>query len=417
MRTLILFLALFFCQNIFSQEGFIIDHRHTDLSQIPDEYIMAAKNDLKIRYFRRSHGSQLDLGGMTSLERYSSEYETKYAFSKTGTGGSLFLSTQNAAEPWNSLDFENDIWVAVTRAYLDDPANAQINVVMWAWSSYLYLCSVQQYINDMEMLISEYGPGGSKNRAVPVTFVFQTACGQRSNSRNEILYYKNDSIRKHCNNNNRILFDFNDIECYDPDGNYFGDGNPDGSYTNIRRLGDDCAYTSSNPGGSVNSDCRNWGIDWINSNAGSELAKLAGNSYCESCAHSEGEEAGDDDSRLHCVLKGRAAWWMWAVLAGWEAGMTTNIEQTQNNENASDLKNYPNPFESRTTIVYNLKENADVQLELFNSRGQRIKTLVMQKQLKGNYSVPVDIDNKNGVYFYTLKVDGKQISNKMLKLK
>ncbi|MEN8122421.1 MAG: T9SS type A sorting domain-containing protein [Bacteroidota bacterium] len=319
MKTKFLLLFLLMSSMAFSQEGFVIDHTHTDLSQIPDNWIDSAKQNLKIRYFRRSHGSQIDVGGMAALQRYSA-YNNLYTFNKTGANGELFLSTQASTE-WNSLDYENDIWVQITRDYLDDLANSEINVVMWAWSSSFYLCSAQQYINDMETLISEYGPGGSKNRAVPVTFIFQTACGQRSISRNELVYLKNDTIRKHCYNNNRILFDFNDLECYDPDGNYYGDGVSDGSYTNIRLLNDDLAYISDSTNVSIHPGGGNWGIEWMNRNPDKELTLISANDICTVCEHSDQRGNYDppieDNSRLHCVLKGRAAWWMWAKLAGW----------------------------------------------------------------------------------------------------
>lgn len=109
MKIINLILILVISEFVFAQ-GFVVDHRHTDLGQIPDEYITAAKKNLKIRYFRRSHGSQLDLGGMTSLVRYSTTYQTKYAFSKEASAksndGVIYLSTQTSAEPWNSLDLK-----------------------------------------------------------------------------------------------------------------------------------------------------------------------------------------------------------------------------------------------------------------------------------------------------------------------
>ncbi len=418
MKTYFLFLFLIFSQFIFSQ-GIVIDHRNTDLSQIPDVYLTKAKANLKIRYFRRSHGSQVDIGGMAAIRRFSLANSTKYDFNKTGSGGALFLSTQTSAEPWNSLDIENATWVAITRSYLDNAANAQINVIMWAWSSDFYKCSAQQYVDDMEMLIGEYGPGGSKNRAVPVTFVFQTACGQRTAERNVLVFAKNDSIRQHCIDYNRILFDFNDIECYDPNGNYFGDGTGTNNetYTNIRRLNDDMAYTSSSPGGSVYPECRNWAIDWMTANSNSELTKLSADNICQSCEHSQGVFEGEtkDNARLHCVLKGCAAWSLWATLAGWNNPNPTGVQENGKVEN-TELKNYPNPFTNNTLIEYSLKENAKVKLEIWNSNGQLIKVLVDKNQSIGNYQIPAEIAANKGIYYYTLEVNGIRTAKKMIKL-
>ncbi len=412
-------ISVFFAQlyNVKAQQGFVIDHRHTDIHQIPDNWIDSAKQKLKIRYFRRSHGSHVDRGGMTALMNYSADYAQKYAFGAAGRAGELFLSNK-----WHSVDFEPTTWYSITREFLDDPANADINVVMWAWSSKFYISNVQAYLDTMEVFIADYGPNGKKiqdgTRTVPVTFIFQTACSQKSLDANKTVYEQNEQIRKHCFDNNRILFDFNDLECYDPDGNYYGDGNPDGTYTDIRMLNDDLAYKSDSTDVSIYGGRGNWGIEWMNRNPDSELTKLSADNVCDVCEHSMGTYQGEtkDNSRLHCVLKGRAAWWMWAVLAGWDEGMTpTSIEKKSTDINSSDLKNYPNPFNSQTIIAYKLVKNAHVKLEIWNTQGQLVKTIVDKNQAKGKYEVPVLLD-KEGLYFYTLSVDNKRISKKMIKV-
>ncbi|MCP4630594.1 MAG: hypothetical protein GY850_44835, partial [bacterium] len=144
---------------------------------------------------------------------------------------------------------------------------------------------------------------------VPVTFIFMTGHangggeGDSSDSRNV-------QIRNHCLAYNRVLFDFSDIENYDPDNNYYLD-----------KLVDDALYYDSNGDSARDS---NWASEYLTAHPGSENYKLIygdGGSYSgfqESCAHSpEGGET--NDATLNCVLKGKAVWWMLAGIAGWDS--------------------------------------------------------------------------------------------------
>ncbi|RCK72832.1 MAG: hypothetical protein IGBAC_0324 [Ignavibacteriae bacterium] len=75
-------------------------------------------------------------------------------------------------------------------------------------------------------------------------------------------------------------------------------------------------------------------------------------------------------------------------------------------------QNYPNPFNSTTTIHLKLPESGYVEMDIYNSIGQKIITLI-QKQLEaGSYTYNWNgtDNNKNavssGIYFYRVKIDG-----------
>lgn len=74
-------------------------------------------------------------------------------------------------------------------------------------------------------------------------------------------------------------------------------------------------------------------------------------------------------------------------------------------------QNYPNPFNPTTTIQYSTSHSGNVNLEIFNILGQRIKTLVNEFQPIGTYSIQWDgksDDNKNsasGMYYYRLRAN------------
>lgn len=294
-------------ENEISESGSnTIDHNCTDIHSIPDQWIDAAKGSLNIVYFRASHGSQLTDGGMSALVNFSEEYSTKYAYGNQESG----VLTIEEAEA--DLQHQNDSWVSTTEEYLNSHPNC--NTVMWAWCKiYQDGIDVEKYIQDMELLISKHGPGGSAGREVPVTFVFMNGHTYpwAGDGLGERAYMRNKRVRDYCQENGFWFYDFYDIECYDPDGNYFGDGNPDGSYSGENRLRWDSSYDA--PGGGR----ANWAIDWMERNPDSELAKLAQDQICVSCEHSEGRHD-DGNARLQCVLKGNATWWLWARLAGWE---------------------------------------------------------------------------------------------------
>jgi len=87
------------------------------------------------------------------------------------------------------------------------------------------------------------------------------------------------------------------------------------------------------------------------------------------------------------------------------------------------LKNYPNPFNPVTNIVFELNVSGKTQIEIFNAKGQKVKTLMNKKLEKGNHSIAWDGKNNqnnsvsSGVYFYRVSVNGAQKINKMLMIK
>lgn len=76
--------------------------------------------------------------------------------------------------------------------------------------------------------------------------------------------------------------------------------------------------------------------------------------------------------------------------------------------------NYPNPFNSSTTIKYKIAKPAHVRLDVFNVRGKLVRTLVDANMPAGGYSTDFDgVDDRgaplpSGLYFYQL-VAGENI--------
>jgi hypothetical protein len=86
-------------------------------------------------------------------------------------------------------------------------------------------------------------------------------------------------------------------------------------------------------------------------------------------------------------------------------------------------QNYPNPFNPETTIQYKIKETGHVTLQIFNTRGQVVRTLVDDVMQPGSYEKLWDgMDNQgipaaSGTYFYRMKTNGFDKYHKMQLLK
>lgn len=82
-------------------------------------------------------------------------------------------------------------------------------------------------------------------------------------------------------------------------------------------------------------------------------------------------------------------------------------------------QNYPNPFNPSTTISYALPKASVVSIDVFNILGRKVGSLVNQRKAAGNHTVLFQAGNlSSGVYFYTLRIEGKILkSQRMLLIK
>jgi hypothetical protein len=84
------------------------------------------------------------------------------------------------------------------------------------------------------------------------------------------------------------------------------------------------------------------------------------------------------------------------------------------------LGNYPNPFNPETTIAWCLKEAAPVKIEIYNSKGQRIRTLLDETKAGGWYQTVWNGRDDNGdfvssgVYMYRMSAGSYLASRKMM---
>jgi hypothetical protein len=305
----------------------VINHNCINLNQIPDEFITKAKSDLHIYFGHKSHGTQLTTGGMQAIINYFPNLASKYAFNSTGANSALQI-------------YEGDMyypptvgWEAKARAYFD--SHLECNVAIWCPSNNFVnletnaglvgLNNAKAFIDTVEQFILEYGVGGTKNRVNPITFVYMTTPPLARYPTNwsqpmdkyAIGCYRADSlIKKHCIANNRWLYDFYDLSTHTPEGVCYGGLRDDYTYDPSKRALDDGTYSLND----ANHTRANWSLEWVGNNSTTENALMAADNICTTCQHSDGILNGGAlpaNARLTCVMKGKAAWWLWASLAGW----------------------------------------------------------------------------------------------------
>jgi hypothetical protein len=252
----------------------ILNHTKTTLSLLSSQDIENAKSKLHIAYGHTSHGSQI-ITGMEGLVTFKGEL---YSFSDGGSGGSLDLRDKPFSGASDLGNPDRTAWATATRNYLEN--NPDINVIIWSWCGQVSTATeedIDTYLNLMTQLEADYPE---------VKFVYMTGhldgTGEEGN-----LHLRNEQIRAYCRENKKLLYDFADIESYEPGGaeNYM-----------VLNANDGCYYDSDGDG----SQDANWAIDWQNSHTVDE------DWYDCSSAHSQ---------PLNANLKAYAAWHLWVFIA------------------------------------------------------------------------------------------------------
>jgi parallel beta-helix repeat protein len=83
-------------------------------------------------------------------------------------------------------------------------------------------------------------------------------------------------------------------------------------------------------------------------------------------------------------------------------------------------QNFPNPFNPETKIRFDLPEQAEVTVRIFNLLGEEVVTLKQEKMPAGTHTLSWDGRNKagqvapNGVYFLRVEADNKVATKKLL---
>lgn len=90
-------------------------------------------------------------------------------------------------------------------------------------------------------------------------------------------------------------------------------------------------------------------------------------------------------------------------------------KKNKEEESYFNAKNYPNPFNSSTTIMYTLNESTSVRITVYDRLGREVATLVDEVQSAGTHTVVFNASNlPSGTYFYRIKTSSYTEVKKMV---
>jgi hypothetical protein len=230
MKQLTSAVAIFISLMLISSSAFaertsplIIDHTCTDLSQIPANWIEQAKSQIKWHYAHTSHGGQLT-SGLQIVEAQDSTFSYSRSTSglPTESGALCILDGMRPYSDDSYItpdEYFSDNWQAPYHAHnlLNSGDYAGIiNVSAFSWCTQMNSVDdsyVDNYLQAMTRLEQD-NPG--------VTFVYLTGnaqCGPNNHYCSSLSsgyrrYLNNEQIRAYCRNNNKVLFDFADIDSW-----------------------------------------------------------------------------------------------------------------------------------------------------------------------------------------------------------
>lgn len=340
----------------------VIDHNCAVLEQIPGFWIETVQDDIPSHYAHTSHGGQLTYG-LQFIEADSSfyDYERGISYLPSVAGAwCIFDGQETVSYISPDLYWETSSGMNLTRDVLDN--NPEIETSMWCWCCQLDYYSesqIQAYLDSMTVLETEYPD---------VTFIYVTGNAQGTDSEGLNRWQGNEQIRSYCNLNDKVLFDFADLDCwwYDPSSSSWEQ------------------HTYSYGGYDIPA----------------EHPQFYGDEYGHTTAES-------------CYQKGEALWYMMAVIAGWQG---TGIAEHETGSDFDPSISVVNPSVGSAIVSCMVPERQNVRISVYSCSGRLVEIPFIGEMDAGDHEIVLD-ELQPGLYLVVMSSSDLAVSNRLIILR
>jgi len=181
-----------------------------------------------------------------------------------------------------------------------------------------------------------------------------------------------------------------------------------------------------------------WGEAWSDDNSLIEFIREEGSGMSAAIAHRGFTQPNTGKSLIKLTIRAVSDWMVSpevvleraSIVSGREVYATEDIFLSFDDsdtvvepgptipERTELLANYPNPFNPSTTIQYRLSSDSNVKIDVFNSVGRKVATILDQQQQAGEYDITFNADNfSSGIYFYRLQTSDYVRTRSMVLIK
>lgn len=309
-------------------QGVIIDHTSCYIDEIPSNVIDSIKQNIRLQWCGQSHSHQVPTG-LGLLEEDYPVFEVSintdgnaWLPEPNGTfcimdGLSMFGQCGNCCQAyvyphayWDGADAQSNVNKTLVECY------PSINVSGFLFCGELETAD-ETYVQNYLSALTNY-----EQLYPEVTFIYTTGHAQSSGSLGYNRWLRNNQIRQYCTENNKILFDFANLDCW-----YNGEAN---SYE----------YNG-------------------------ETVPLQHPQYDPDIIYHTTEES--------CKNKAKAIWYLMARLCGWDPTTVNTSEQMESDIFSVSIS--PNPFSDYVEIKFSTSEKISTTIEFYDLLGKKIETI------------------------------------------